>query len=81
MISTRLSEDEYVALQRHCAATGARSVSDLTRDAIRTLLKYVNREDMLSHRMDECLIEMRNLDRRLATLAAKIPAMDDKEDI
>jgi hypothetical protein len=47
MISVRLSEDEYVALQRLCIVTGARSVSDLTRDAMQSLLNQVDREDAI----------------------------------
>jgi len=39
MISVRLSEDEYSALVNLCAASGARSVSDLARDAMQMLVQ------------------------------------------
>ncbi len=47
MISVRLSEDEYLALQQLCEVTGARSVSDLTRGAMQGLLNQVSREDAI----------------------------------
>lgn len=37
MISIRLSDDEFVNLRKACQATGARSISDLARDAMRRL--------------------------------------------
>jgi hypothetical protein len=42
MISVRLSEEEYATLLHLCSATGARSVSDFTRDAMRVLLNGAN---------------------------------------
>jgi hypothetical protein len=38
MISFRLSEDEYTNLKRLCIDAGARSVSDLARDAVNRLM-------------------------------------------
>jgi Arc/MetJ-type ribon-helix-helix transcriptional regulator len=60
MISVRLSEDEYAALRRLCQATGARSVSDLTRDAMRGLIENGTREDALGTRMEEFRAQMKS---------------------
>jgi hypothetical protein len=38
MISIRLSDDEFVRVREACRVTGARSVSDLARDAMRRLV-------------------------------------------
>jgi hypothetical protein len=38
MISFRLSEDEYASLRSVCESEGARSVSDLARDAVHRLI-------------------------------------------
>ena len=38
MISFRLSEDEYTSLRSLCENEGARSVSDLARDAVHRLI-------------------------------------------
>jgi hypothetical protein len=75
MISVRLSEEEYTALRRVCLVTGARSVSDLTRDAMRVLLNNANREDMLGNHMDEFRAQMRVLNSKIEQLAAEITAV------
>ena len=75
MISVRLSEEEYAALRRLCSVTGARSVSDLTRDAMRVLLKGTNREDALGIHVDEFRSQMRSLDRKIEQLAADITSL------
>jgi len=75
MISVRLSEDEYTALRRVCLVTGARSVSDLTRDAMRVLLNNANREDVLGNHMDEFRAQMRALNSKIEQLAAEITAV------
>lgn len=72
MISVRLSEEEYSALRHLCSLTGARSVSDLTRDAMRTVLRGVNREDSLGGDLDEFRAGMRNLEKKVEQLEAKI---------
>jgi len=72
MISVRLSEEEYSALRRLCSMTGARSVSDLTRDSMRVLLNGANREDNSGMNMDEFRSEIRNLNKKLEQLAAEI---------
>jgi Arc/MetJ-type ribon-helix-helix transcriptional regulator len=74
MISVRLSEDEYAALRRLCQNTGARSVSDLTRDAMRGLLENGTREEALGSRMEEFRAQMKSLDHRIESLAAEVAA-------
>jgi hypothetical protein len=70
MISVRLSEEEYSALRRLCTVTGARSVSDLTRDAMRVLLRSSTREEVLGIHVDEFRSQMRSLDQKIEQLAA-----------
>jgi Arc/MetJ-type ribon-helix-helix transcriptional regulator len=72
MISVRLSEEEYSDLRRLCSVTGARSVSDLTRDAMRELLNRMNRDGQLGNFMDDFRAQMRSLDRKIEQLAAEI---------
>ena len=71
-ISIRLSEEEYVGLKRLCTVTGARSVSDLTRDAMRVVLNGANKDDVLGFRMDEFSALLKSLDRKIDELAAGI---------
>ena len=75
MISVRLSEEEYSALRRLCTVTGARSVSDLTRDAMRVLLRGTTREDVLGIHVDEFRSQMRSLDQKIEQLAADITSL------
>jgi len=72
MISVRLSDEEYAALMRLCIVTGARSISDLARDAMRVLLTGVNREVVPGSYMDEFRAEIRNLGKTIEQLAAEI---------
>jgi Arc/MetJ-type ribon-helix-helix transcriptional regulator len=72
MISVRVSEEEYSAFRRLCLVAGARSVSDLTRDAMRMLLNSTNREDVLGIHVNEFRAQMRSLDRNIEQLAAEI---------
>jgi Arc/MetJ-type ribon-helix-helix transcriptional regulator len=74
MISVRLSDDEYSALKALCLIRGARSVSDLTRDAVRSLLNRKEREDLLSERLEEFRHQMKDLDQKIERLASRIDA-------
>ena len=71
-ISIRLSEEEYLGLKQLCLVTGARSVSDLSRDAMRVLLHGANREDALGLRMDEFRTLLKSLDRKIDALSAEL---------
>jgi len=71
-ISVRLSEEEYVALTRMCSVTGARSLSDLTRAAMRELLNGVHKEDVLGDLRDEFRDQVKSLDRKLEELAERV---------
>jgi Arc/MetJ-type ribon-helix-helix transcriptional regulator len=74
MVSVRLSESEYLALQELCSSSGARSVSDLTRDAMHALLSGNTREEALHMRLNEFCDQMNNLGRRIEELVEKVAA-------
>jgi hypothetical protein len=80
MISVRLSEEEYSALRRLCSVTGARSVSDLTRDAMRVFLNTANNQGMLVDRTDEFRAQMALLHKKIEELTERIssPALKPK---
>lgn len=71
-ISIRLSDEEYVRLKRLCAVTGARSVSELTRDAMGVMLEGPNRDDVLTMRMDELRAMLKTLERKMNELSGKL---------
>jgi hypothetical protein len=72
MISVRLSDEEYTAFRRHCHVTGARSVSDLARDAMRVLLNASSGGDGVPGHIDEFRAQMHDLDKKVEKLAAEI---------
>jgi len=69
-ISIRLSEEEFLTLKKLCSVTGARSVSDLTRDAMRVILNGASRDDVITLRLDELRTQLKHLDRKIDELAA-----------
>jgi hypothetical protein len=74
MISVRLSDEEYLALKQLRSSTGARSVSDIARDAMHVLLHGAYRDDMTDNHMDEFRAQLRSLDNKIEQLAAEITA-------
>lgn len=81
MVSVRLSEDEYVALRELCSTTGARSVSDLTRDAMRAFLSGSGRDETLHVRMNEFSDQVNYLGRKIEELVEKIgPPIEPQDD-
>lgn len=72
MISVRLSEEEYVTLHRLCSETGARSISDLTRDAVQVLLRSANGDAFLGTYMDELRTQMQELHKKIEQLSADL---------
>ena len=67
MISFRLSEDEYASLRSLCENEGARSVSDLARDAVHRLIDKDSQADVvltlreLQGRMDSLDLQVQKL--------------------
>jgi hypothetical protein len=72
MISVRLSEEEYAALLHLCSLTGARSVSDLTRDAMRAVVMRASHDDPHGSALEEFRIGMKKLEKKIEQLEAKI---------
>ena len=72
MISVRLSEDEYAALLNLCVASGARSVSDFAREAMRMFAR-VGDKGYIAHPYAEGLqAQIQSLDLRLTELSERI---------
>jgi Ribbon-helix-helix protein, copG family len=65
MVSFRLSEEEYEELKHICATIGARSLSDIARDAVHRLL-------------DDGVEPKRDLETELRRLSQKMEAIDNE---
>jgi hypothetical protein len=68
MISFRLSEDEYASLRSVCENEGARSVSDLARDAVHRLIRKDSEADVET--------AMRALEGRMDTLDLQVQRLN-----
>jgi hypothetical protein len=71
IVSIRMSEEEFSTLRRICLTTGARSVSDLAREAMRGLLNGTSQETGDTTR-NEYSAQMRELEQRVDKLSAEI---------
>ncbi|MGD0002117.1 MAG: hypothetical protein ABSE21_18625 [Bryobacteraceae bacterium] len=65
MVSIRLSDEEFRRLRELCMTTGARSLSDLARDAMHRLIAGDGTGEGLTERVAE-------LDQRLSHLQEKV---------
>ena len=91
MISFRVSEDEYVGLKTLCVNEGARSVSDMARDAVHRLISNHSGPNhqletviqVLQGRVEALDMEVKRLSRALnGRAAAKImPSRNGNEEI
>ena len=67
-----MSEEEFSTLRRICLATGARSVSDLAREAMRGLLSGTNQQAGGDAARDGYSAQVRELEQRVDKLSAEI---------
>jgi chromosome segregation ATPase len=72
MINVRLSEEEYLELERFCVATGARSISDFVRSTMHNVVTTGNRENSLASRFNEYSTHVKDLEQRVKELAAEL---------
>jgi hypothetical protein len=76
MVSVRLSDEEFEALREFCHATGARSISDLARDALQRLIAEKTKRsapapEWLELRMNDLEFRVQRLQEQLAQLAGQ----------
>ena len=72
MISVRLSQEEYDSLCHLSTVTGARSLSDLTREAMRLLLNTSYRDRTLVESPVLVQTQMEILNRRIEELREQL---------
>ncbi|MGA7243575.1 MAG: ribbon-helix-helix protein, CopG family [Terracidiphilus sp.] len=70
-ISVRLSEEEFAALEKHCAESGSRSLSDLARSALCGLLGRSSQGNVLAV-ADGYSAQMRELEQKVEKMRAEI---------
>lgn len=72
IVSIRMSEEEFTTLRRICVATGARSLSDLAREAMRGLMSGAKQESTGEASRIEYSAQMRDLEQKVEKLSAEI---------
>ena len=72
MINVRLSEEEYLELERFCVASGARSISDLVRSTMHSLVASGNQDNSLASSFNEYSAQVKDLETRIKELAAEL---------
>lgn len=72
IVSIRMSEEEFTTLRRVCVATGARSLSDLAREAMRGLMNGANQGSDGEASRIEYSAQMRDLEQKVEKLSAEI---------
>jgi hypothetical protein len=78
MISVRLSDEEYAALIRLRTVIGARSISDLARDAMRVFLNGAHRPELLDSQTDDFREQLVVLNRKIEELAERVASSGPK---
>lgn len=72
LINFRLSEDEYLVLERLCAASNSRSISDFVRKAIQIHLAGTNLEALSGSNDINYAAHLKQLEMKVEGLAARV---------
>lgn len=76
-INVRLSDAEYLELEQFCAASDARSLSDLVRNTLLSLVRGASQEPALASTVSENAEHVKELEQRIERLSAEIAAFRD----
>jgi hypothetical protein len=71
-IGVRLSQDEYLLLEKFCVETGAHSIAEVARNAINAHIQNVSRKSALARNASRSVLEMKDLQAILAQLTWEI---------
>ncbi len=74
-ISVRLSDEEFAALERYCVSSGARSISDLARNAMWGVVNRSSQESALASTVNEHSALVKGLEQKIEQLTAEIALM------
>ncbi len=75
MINVRLSEEEYIELERFSVTSGARSISDLVRNTMHNLVKGGNEHILLASSVNEYSTHVMDLEQRVKELAVELASL------
>jgi uncharacterized small protein (DUF1192 family) len=71
-LGVRLSEDEYLSLEKFCVKTGARSISDVARTAICSFVSRGNEENQLASAVSQNVAQVKEMEQKIEALTTEI---------
>jgi uncharacterized small protein (DUF1192 family) len=71
-LGVRLSEDEYLSLEKFCVKSGARSISDVARTAICNFVSRGNEENELASTVSQNVAQVKELEQKIEALTTEI---------
>lgn len=74
-LGVRLSEEEYAKLEAFSIKSGARSLSDVARQAICDFIRHAICETSLSSAVSEHAVQVKDLEMKVDLLRAEIAAL------
>jgi len=74
-ISVRLSEEEHAALEKFCLDGGARCISDLARNAIRTFVSQASEESTLLVSLIQNSTQVKELEQKMELLEVEFATL------
>jgi hypothetical protein len=74
-INVRLSDAEYLELERLCVAKGARSLSDFVRNAVREQVAIANQDSALTSTVNHHDAQVKVLEQKIERLSAEIASL------
>ena len=78
-IGVRLSEEEYSTLEKFCVESGARSISDLARNAIWSFVNRAQQDNALASAVSTHSAQVKDLEQRLERLTAEMALLKARE--
>lgn len=74
-INVRLSEAEYLELERLCLVKGARSISDFVRNSVREQVAVANQDRALASTVNQHEALVKELEQKIERLSAEIASL------
>ena len=72
LVTFRLSEQEHAALQHYCVRAGARSMSDVAREAVLRTIQIRSGRGTLDKDISSLLVDLEELDTKIADVSQLI---------
>lgn len=79
IVNVRVSEEEYLAMERFCASSGARSLSELVRNTMHQLVSSSDQESKLATTVNENAQQVKRLEEKINCLSAEVAQLRNRK--